>query len=165
MAQPTFSWTRTPNALLTEPCFAGSHEVAAALCAPAAVMAMNQEGVPIPGSFLASALANRPGCVTTDNPATLIYANTLRRNIKSGCPLVVDLGGYVYDIARQDGIHTNRAHNPDYQRFAMKYLRSGTSTIMIRFGTGDLTSHNAAVIQSWPIVAQSGSVAVRQPTG
>lgn len=78
---------------------------------------------------------------------------------------MVDLGGYVYDIARQDGIHTNRAHNPDYQRFAMKYLRSGTSTIMIRFGTGDLTSHNAAVIQSWPIVAQSGSVAVRQPTG
>ena len=138
---------------------------AATLCALAAVMAMNQEGVPIPGSFLASALANRPGCVTTDNPATLIYSDTLRRNIKSGCPLVVDLGGYVYDIARQDGIHTDRAGNPDYQRFAMKYLRSGTSTIMIRFGTGDLTSTNAAVIRSWPIITKSGSVAVRRPTG
>jgi alpha-1,2-mannosyltransferase len=56
-----------------------------------------QEGTAFPDQLLRGVLAARPGCVTTDNPTTLIFSNTLRRNLSEACPLVVDLSGYIYD--------------------------------------------------------------------
>jgi len=134
-----------------------------ALCALGAVMNLQPEATSFDGSFLATVLAHTPGCVTTDNPATLIFSNTLRRNLRSQCPLVVDLGGYGYDFSRKDARRTDRAQNPDFQRFAMNYLGSGGSAVLIRFGSGDLSKKSRTAIKNWPILDRSGSLTVRQP--
>jgi alpha-1,2-mannosyltransferase len=127
------------------------------------VVIAKHDGTPLEGQQLASLLAARPGCVTTDNPTTLIFSNTLRRNLAAGCPLVVDLGGYIYDLYPTGG-SIRRASNPAFQRFALHYLSSGTTTAIIRFGSGDLSRHSRKVIDNWPVVGQFGTLVVRQPT-
>jgi 4-amino-4-deoxy-L-arabinose transferase-like glycosyltransferase len=126
------------------------------------VVMAKHDGTPLEGQQLAGLLADRPGCVTTDNPTTLIFSNTLRRNLAAGCPFVADLGGYIYDLARTGG-PIRRASNPAFQRFALQYLGSGTTTAIIRFGPGDLSRHSRTVIETWPVVGHPGSVVLRQP--
>ncbi|HEY3410658.1 MAG TPA: hypothetical protein VGK53_21015, partial [Propionicimonas sp.] len=127
-----------------------------------AVVMAKHDGTPLEGQQLASVLADRAGCVTTDNPTTLIFSNTLRRNLAAGCPLVVDLGGYIYDLYSAGG-SIRRASNPAFQRFALHYLGRGTATALIRFGPGDLSRHSRRVIDTWPILGQYGPLIVRQP--
>jgi 4-amino-4-deoxy-L-arabinose transferase-like glycosyltransferase len=126
------------------------------------VVMAKHDGTPLEGQQLASVLADRAGCVTTDNPTTLIFSNTLRRNLAAGCPLVVDLGGYIYDLYSAGG-SIRRASNPAFQRFALHYLGRGTATALIRFGPGDLSRHSRRVIDTWPILGQYGPLIVRQP--
>jgi alpha-1,2-mannosyltransferase len=127
-----------------------------------AMLSREVGGRPI-GHHLAALLANRPGCVTTDNPTTLIFSNTLRRNLAAGCPLVVDLSGYIYDLDRTGG-PAHRASNPAFQRFALDYLGSGTTTALIRLGPEDLSPDSIKAIDSWPVVGKYGPLVVRQPT-
>lgn len=124
---------------------------------------LRHDGTAFEGQLIASMLADRPGCVTSDNPTTLIFSNTLRRNLSSGCPLVVDLAGYIYELDRMEGPR-RRAASSSFQRLAMDYLASGTTTAIIRFGPGDLSRHSTKVIQTWPVVGHFGSVDLRQPS-
>jgi hypothetical protein len=126
-----------------------------------AVVTAKRDGTPLQGEQLAAVLEDRPGCVTTDNPTTLIFSDTLRRNLASGCPLVVDLGGYIYDLDR--GQSLRRASSPAFQRLAMDYLGSGSSTALIRFGPGDLSRRSTRTIDSWPELGRFGPLVVRQP--
>ncbi|HEY3407457.1 MAG TPA: glycosyltransferase 87 family protein [Propionicimonas sp.] len=125
-------------------------------------MLQASEGTAFPDHLLREVLAARPGCVTTDNPTTLIFSNTLRRNLAEGCPLVVDLSGYIYDIHRNGG-DINRASDPTFQRLALNYLESGTTTALIRFGPGDLSRQSRLVIDAWPLVDRWGPLVVRHP--
>jgi hypothetical protein len=121
-----------------------------------------REGKAFPDQLLRGVLAARPGCVTTDNPTTLIFSNTLRRNLSEGCPLVADLSGYIYDIHRNGGaIH--RASDPTFQRLALTYFASGTTTALVRFGPGDLSRQSRLVINAWPLVDRWGPLVVRHP--
>ncbi|MGV8909510.1 MAG: hypothetical protein ACOH1Y_11050 [Propionicimonas sp.] len=137
--------------------------VMAGLAVIGSFVIMRHDGTALKGQLIASVLADRPGCVTTDNPTTLIFSNTLRRNLASGCPLVVDLAGYIYELDRREG-PVRRAASASYQRLAMDYLASGTTTALIRFGPGDLSLHSTKVIRTWPVVGHFGSVILRQPT-
>ncbi|HEY3409654.1 MAG TPA: hypothetical protein VGK53_15905, partial [Propionicimonas sp.] len=125
-------------------------------------MLQAREGTAFPDQLLRGVLAARQGCVTTDNPTTLIFSNTLRRNLAEGCPLVVDLSGYIYDIHRNGG-DLNRASDPTFQRLALNYLASGTTTALIRFGPGDLSRESRLVIDAWPMVDRWGPLVVRHP--
>lgn len=79
-------------------------------------------GSPFPAEQLAG-VRDAPGCVTADDPTTLIRLNLLNRNLDRGCPLVADLGGYTYDLL-VNGHQRPRLSNP---------RRSSTWTIRLRF--------------------------------
>ncbi len=98
------------------------------------------------------ALADRPGCVTTDNPVSLIDTDTLRRNLDRGCPLVVDLSGYVYDISHADGSTPERLRNAKFQTVMVDYLGSGSTAVIMRLWPGSFDDASQAKVRSWPVL-------------
>jgi hypothetical protein len=102
------------------------------------------------------------GCVTTDDPTSLIQTDLLQRNFQHGCRLVVDLGGYSYDI--HPGTAGPRSHNGPCQRFAIDYFRSGSAVIVMRFNRGfGFSAHSASVVQGWPVLLRTRHIVVRRP--
>jgi hypothetical protein len=119
-------------------------------------------GRPFPAAPIAKRAAPLGGCVTTDNPTTLIQTDLLQRNFQHGCRLVVDLGGYSYDI--HPGTVVPRKRNGPWQRFAIDYLKSGSAAIMMRFNRGfGFSAHSASVVKGWPVLLRTGHVVLRSP--
>ncbi|HET9873393.1 MAG TPA: glycosyltransferase 87 family protein [Propionibacteriaceae bacterium] len=122
-------------------------------------------GAAYPGVALHAALVDTRGCVTADDPATLILSDTLGRNLDRGCPLVIDLGGYSYDLRSATAAPVARAANGAWQRYALGYLGRGDLTVVTRFadhpGFARSTSRQ---VRDWPVVARIGTVRVRAPT-
>lgn len=124
-----------------------------------------QLGRSFPSDHLAAALVKTPGCVTTDEPTTLIETNTLSRNLHRGCPLVVDLGGYSYDDQLGSAA---RVHDQRWQRHALAYLGNGAYTIITRFSSGKgFTPATAHAVKRWPLVLRVSQAKLRriQPNG
>ena len=107
-------------------------------------------------------MADLPGCVTADEPAALIQLDVFSRNIARGCPVVIDLGGNSYDLT--PGLDIPRPDNPAFQDFALRYLSSGSASLVVRFrdGTG-LSKQTMQSIHSWPHVASASGYEVRRP--
>lgn len=123
-------------------------------------------GSRFPGASLDRALTDVSGCVTTDDPTVLIETGTLQRNLRRGCPLVADLGGYSYDLQPGAARHVGRAANGQWQRFALQYLGSGEATVIARFRVNPGYSKTTkAVIAGWPVLAAVGWYQVRAPRG
>ena len=120
-------------------------------------------GTPFPTRQLASAAAAAPGCITTDDPTPLIESDLLHRNLDRGCPLVVDLGGYSYDLP-SDGPRFPRSRHLVWQAYALRYLASGSVAIVGRFsdGTG-FSASTAATVDRWPTVVSAGRYRLRRP--
>jgi alpha-1,2-mannosyltransferase len=119
-------------------------------------------GRPFPAAPIAEKAAPLGGCVTTDDPTTLIQTNLLQRNLQRGCTLVVDLGGYSYDL--QPGAVVARSRNGPWQRFAIDYLRSGSAVIVMRFNLRfGFSAHSAMVVREWPVLLRAGHVVLRSP--
>lgn len=118
------------------------------------------------GPVLAAALADRPGCVGTDDPGTLIQMDLLRRNLDRGCPVVVDLGGYNYVLPHPDDVRVGRGRNPNFQTFALDYFRAHDAVITVKFRQGrDYTKATAKTYESWPVLFTNGSRVIRIPQG
>ncbi len=137
--------------------------LALVLAAAGVVLMAQRVGNRFPGPELAAILAERPGCITTDNPTALILSDTLRRNLSDGCPAVVDLTGYNIHFSRRDRLTDDRRDNPVFQRCAVDYLASGTSVVLIRLDEGDFSPQSMSTIESWPVVGKARSVEVREP--
>lgn len=121
-------------------------------------------GEPFPGSRLALAIPRAPGCVTTDDPTTLIEVDVLRRNLDRGCPLVIDLGGYSYDDASGTGVA--RAHNVVWQRFAVAYLETGSVVLLSRFSASQgFSPDTARLVEHWRVLQRVGRYTIRQVDG
>jgi hypothetical protein len=91
-----------------------------------------------------------------------IETDLLQRNFQRACRLVVDLGGYSYDI--HPGTAVPRSRNRPWQRFAIDYLRSGSAVIVVRFNCGfGFSAHSASVVQGWPVLLRAGHVVLRSP--
>jgi alpha-1,2-mannosyltransferase len=140
--------------------------IASLLVAGLAVVAMPMLSVgfgrTFPAAPIATGAARLGGCLTTDDPTTLIQTNLLQRNFQRGCKLVVDLGGYSYDI--HPGTSVPRSRNRRWQRFAIDYLRSGSGAIVMRFNRGfGFSAHSASVVQGWPVLLRAGHVVLRSP--
>ncbi|MBO0811619.1 MAG: hypothetical protein J2P23_06190 [Microlunatus sp.] len=103
-----------------------------------------------------------PGCITFDTPSPALALGVVGRNIQRGCPLVVDLGGASYGPTLRT--RTARSHDKRWQPYALSYLRSGTMTIIDRFGPGFGFSHaTVATVSRWPELARHGHLRVRRP--
>jgi hypothetical protein len=121
-------------------------------------------GQPFPGRTLGAAVANRPGCVTTDHPSTLILMNVLSRNLERGCQLVVDLGGASYDLPSPERGVVSRRKNDAFQVYALAYLRSGDAMILARFHRGfGISNPSAKIIYGWPVIERAGGYGIRRP--
>jgi alpha-1,2-mannosyltransferase len=120
-------------------------------------------GRPFPAAGpIAQRAAPLGGCVTVDDPRSLIQTDLLERNFQHGCTLVVDLGGYSYDI--HSGTAVSRSRNLPWQHFAIDYLRSGSAVIVMRFSHGSgFSAHSASVVQGWPVLLQTRHIVVRSP--
>jgi hypothetical protein len=92
----------------------------------------------------------------------LIQTDLLERNFQHGCTLVVDLGGYSYDI--HPGTAEPRSRNLPWQHFAIDYLRSGSAVIVMRFSRGaGFSAHSASVVQGWPVLLRTRHLVMRSP--
>ena len=130
-----------------------------ALLASVAHLTRAEFGTRFPGRQMASAVAPLPGCITADDPSTLIAMNVLTRNVRRGCPLMLDLGGYSYDLRPPGRWPVPRAQNPVWQRYALDHLKTGSATIVVRFSTRfGLTDATAREIARWPVIHRSGEV-------
>lgn len=120
------------------------------------------DGYPFPGTQLGAVLDARPGCVTTDHPLALILSDRLRPDLREGCPLVVDLSGYIHVLPGEN----RRSRNPAFQETMMGYLSGGRSTvIMSGLWPRDFSPESRAIVESWPVVGMAGDVTVRNPKG
>ena len=127
----------------------------------AAPTASARLGTPFPGRQLAVAAQAAPGCVTTDDPTTLVEMDVLGRDLDRGCPVVVDLGGYSYDHPAVPPVP--RARNQGWQRYALGYLRSGSVVVVARFSAHEgFSPATAALVDRWPVLQRVGRYAVRR---
>jgi hypothetical protein len=115
-----------------------------------------------PVQQFAGPLAELPGCVTADDPLVLVELDVFTRNVRRGCPVVVDLGGYSYHLSR--GVLVARQDDPVFQAAALRYLSSGSATLVVRFTDGiGLSQQTRRVIAHWPKLATADRYAVRRP--
>jgi hypothetical protein len=155
-------WLRTRGGAAVLPAL----PVVAALLLEGAYVAASAPGTTFgerfPGRSLAAVVADLPGCVTSDDPAVLVAADVIGRNIERGCPLVVDLGGYSYYLQPGASARTGRPENAQWQQFVLDYESSGTANVVVRFEDGGTTRATRATIDGWPVVGHAGRYPVRQ---
>ena len=120
-------------------------------------------GLAFPGRALQAAAAPVPGCVTADDPTTLIEMNVVSRNLDRGCPLVVDLGGWTYE--HPPPLRRARASYPAFQEHALGYLSSGGAALSSRFtARSGFSRATARTVRSWPVIHRIGRYVLRRPT-
>lgn len=119
-----------------------------------------QVGTRFDGHKLKVLATEHPGCVTTDDPNSLIASNLLGANIQRGCPFVVDLSGYRYHLGGRETFLKNEA----WQAFVRDYLGQGSLVILLR-GTSKAryTPETASIVFGWPVVGTVSERKVRQP--
>jgi len=66
------------------------------------------------------------GCITSDDPTTLILANRLSSDLRAHCDVAVDVTGASY------GVRIGRGKNLAFQDWLTSYLRSGSAMILAR---------------------------------
>lgn len=90
------------------------------------------------------------GCTTADDPQVLIDMNRLSSDLRSGCPLPVDVTGITYD--RLDST-PHRRDNLPWQHYLVGYLFSGTSFVLIRARYDELDRYSKDLVSQHPIIA------------
>ena len=88
---------------------------------------------PPPESAMADELSGAR-CVAADSAAALVAADVLTRDLRDGCPVVVDVTGLTYDQDRGDltsgPTPSARRHDPEWQRSVDRYL-TGASAVLL----------------------------------
>lgn len=135
--------------------------VAVLVAASAIVQLSLAPGRVLPLEQLDQALRERQGCVTSDRPAaTLVLTDRLRTNLAQGCRVVLDLVGYrvIRDRHSPAGPPQGEAHT----QFVTEYLASAPTAVLLLSLAG-FTPAQRERIESWPIVADIGTIEVRAP--
>jgi alpha-1,2-mannosyltransferase len=105
-------------------------------------------------------------CVTADSPALLVLTSSLRRNLETGCPQVLDPTGISYDTDR-DVPDPSKPGNfrlgaPGYQAAMVEWYTSGDAALFVRpSADGFTTATKAAIARRLPIERRRGIVVVR----
>ncbi|MFP5282596.1 MAG: hypothetical protein ACLGIF_03995, partial [Actinomycetes bacterium] len=126
----------------------------------AAQLSRAEYGERFPVRALTAAVGPLPGCITADDPSVLIAMNVLTRNLRRGCPLVLDLGGYTYDYRPP----LPRERDPRWQQMFVDHMGSGTATIKVRYHTGfGLARATAREYRRWPTLLEVEGYELKQP--
>jgi len=108
------------------------------------------------------------GCIRADSPGVLALTDVLSRDLARGCELPVDLSGYAYDVGAKDaqGRAVPRDRNAAWQREALRYLTSGSATIMVRsVGNGFGPATQRTLDETMTTVFERRGVRVLVPAG
>lgn len=106
-------------------------------------------------------------CVAADSPVLLIETDTLQRNLRNGCPLILDPTGMSLDLDR--GSPPTRLKKPEYQRAMEAYYGGSDAAMFRRPGSDGLSPETWAAIRALhPVMIRSGPVTIllrTDPTG
>lgn len=131
-----------------------------AVAVGAAQLSQAEYGQPFPARRMAAAAAPLPGCITADDPTALLVTNVLSRNVRRGCSLLLDLGGYSYDFRPV----VVRERDPRWQRLFLAHMSSGSATLKTRFSAQfGLTRASAREVRRWPVIFAADGFELRQP--
>jgi len=135
----------------------------AALYAPAVAMEVGQ---PFPGRQLATAVTERP-CVVTDVPTALAAMDVLSRDLRRGCPAVVDPAGPVYGrfaVSGPDGRPVPRVANARWQQYLTTFLPSGSAVLVLEPEMTGISGTTMSRLSRRPLLAETDGFALRQGT-
>jgi hypothetical protein len=80
-------------------------------------------------------VVSRARCVTADSVGALVQLDVFGRDLRRGCPVVIDVGGLSHDrdaAAIVDGRQTPRRGDLRWQRDVSAYLLSGGAQVLVR---------------------------------
>ena len=105
-------------------------------------------------------------CVAADSPALLVLTSAMRRNLVTGCPLVLDPVGIPYDSdrgrLRPGPVDDSRRHAPGYQAAMVSWYTQADAALFVRLPADGLTAAtNAAIERRLPVERRRGIVTVR----
>ena len=142
------------------PALAASAAAATALCLATATM-MTRPPPAFPASRIQAHLPET-GCIRSDSPAALVLLDEASRTLEAGCRLPVDLSGQAYDVGARDrvGRPVPRVHNTAWQRAAVRYLTSGSATVLVRPVGNGFDASTRAALDRMRIVERVGGVRV-----
>jgi hypothetical protein len=108
---------------------------------------LRTEGRPAPAAAVRASLADAR-CVSGDTPAALIATDVLARDLRRGCPLIVDVTGTTYnqdpgDLA-EGRTRAARRHDGEWQQQITAYLRAADAVLMQRQNPSGLAAHTLA---------------------
>jgi alpha-1,2-mannosyltransferase len=106
------------------------------------------EGRRVPAGMADQALSG-VNCVAADSDAALIAADVLTRDLRHGCPLVVDVTGLTYNQDRGDlgsgPTPTERRRDPEWQRHIGRYFDDSGAVLLDQWRSdglnGQLLAH------------------------
>lgn len=127
----------------------------------AVVVTSTPTGFRFPSTFKAAA---PDGCTTSDSPEALIDMDRLSTDFRHGCPVPVDVSGITYD--RLAGSNTyGRRFNVAWQRYLVSYLLSGSSFVVVRDKSDQLSLPSRYELFSRPVIAVNGLQHLRAGDG
>jgi len=118
--------------------------VAVAVLAGAGLLAASElraEGRRYPGREARAAVADAR-CVAADAPAILVTGDLLGRDLRNGCPVVVDPTGLVYDLADPAAGSTlsSRRGNREWQREMQRWFAGSDAVVLRRHNRAGLSA-------------------------
>ena len=82
-------------------------------------------------------------CVVADSAMALVTADVLSRDLRRGCPVVVDLTGYTYDVDRSQlragSTPSARRHDDRWQAKVRRYFGSADAVLLVRLRADGLS--------------------------
>lgn len=125
-------------------------------------------GRDFPAGRLRPSVADRP-CVVSDDPTVLAVLNVLSRDLRRGCPLLVDVTGLTYDryaMKDAEGRAVPRPQNERWQGAILRYLTSGCALVVAREEETGLSRATRSELAELPVLAGAGDYSVRaRPSG
>jgi alpha-1,2-mannosyltransferase len=123
-------------------------------------------GEPFPRAPLAAAVAHRP-CVVSDVPTALAAMDVLTRDLRRGCPPVVDVLGPSYDRLAVKGPGTlpdQRTADPRWQQHLATFLPSGSAMLVLDPEVTGVNATTMSRLSRLPVLAEVDGVVLREGT-
>lgn len=129
------------------------------LALPHAILTVDR---PFPARELSRSTATVSGCVTSDEPTTLIELDLISQNIDRGCSFVIDLGGLAYDRTK---LNAETLASSTLERYELTYLTGGDVVVLARSSSGfGFHPIDQEVTDRWFLIQESGKFRVYRPS-
>lgn len=142
----------------------GEGLVAAAAGAVLVILAVGQAtvrvDVPAPGGRFATVAHSVRGCVSYDEPSQALSLNLVSHDLDHGCPFVADLGAATHWSRLTAERHGRPTHA---ERIALRYLRSGSASLLYRYPPAWHAGQPANIIGRWFLVARDHRLRLVRP--